>query len=806
MITLAATDSIQASAATNTAITSTVSGDEINLTTGSDWFKTLDQRVLTTSVVSLYSPGTNKAALVKEWVLTNTTASPVLVSLFRNGAVAANQTAQLNIPANGQAIRGDSGWTVYGADGIALTTVGGAAGGDLSGAYPNPTVKGINGTTLSGLGTGLLKNTTGTGVPSIAAAGTDYLVPAAIGVTIQAFDAELQVIAGLASTTNNVIQAVGGAWASRTPTQLTATLDAASSTAAGTMSALDKKIVDNLHYDFVADFGGVGNDSTNNDTQFATAISSMPVGATLFFPSGTYRISAAIDINVDRRYTFRGVNRYTSIIKTTSAAQHTFTKSVAGWFDMWTDLGFQTSVTKTAGAAINIPIGNNVGMNVYRCAFTGMFNAINATGAQSANLSVWSDLDINGIPNGGRGIVINGSTINVMIHNATINAGAATTSACVEINQSGAVQVTACDWIQGTNTMLINATAGAGPQACYFTNCFFDQPQGSVIKITGTQTANRIKFTQCGIAPTGNNYGVEFASTGSGAVGTSTALSGGISIVDCDIYSSNGTNTGAGVFLNGVQDVNIQSSRITGFNGAGGAGILVTPSASNLTKVRINGCIIGPNSNLTITNETGIKLNAGASGLAALSITDNTISGNGTAITDNSTMMAGVSKNINNNTGAAAGLQSSFAGAQALSATEFAVLQIPLPANSVKVGTVFRFQVTGTSIVTVTTTARLHIGPLGTVADPQVVTTAVSAAGVVGGLVVSGAVAITVVGATAGGNGAIQITTGTATSAPAITATGTFNSAVANIVTVGLLTSAAGHTVRAGTLDIVSPA
>ena len=36
------------------------------------------------------------------------------------------------------------------------------------------TVGKINGTALSGLATGLLKNTTGTGVPSIAAAGTDY--------------------------------------------------------------------------------------------------------------------------------------------------------------------------------------------------------------------------------------------------------------------------------------------------------------------------------------------------------------------------------------------------------------------------------------------------------------------------------------------------------------------------------------------------------------------------------------------------------------------------------------------------------
>jgi len=39
------------------------------------------------------------------------------------------------------------------------------------------TVKAINGTALSGLATGLLKNTTTTGVPSIATAGTDYVVP-----------------------------------------------------------------------------------------------------------------------------------------------------------------------------------------------------------------------------------------------------------------------------------------------------------------------------------------------------------------------------------------------------------------------------------------------------------------------------------------------------------------------------------------------------------------------------------------------------------------------------------------------------
>lgn len=69
-----------------------------------------------------------------------------------------------------------------------LTTISGiAAGGDLSGNYPNPEVKRINGVLLSGLSTGLLKNATGTGFPSIAVPGVDYVAATTGNSLLQGF-------------------------------------------------------------------------------------------------------------------------------------------------------------------------------------------------------------------------------------------------------------------------------------------------------------------------------------------------------------------------------------------------------------------------------------------------------------------------------------------------------------------------------------------------------------------------------------------------------------------------------------------
>ena len=62
---------------------------------------------------------------------------------------------------------------------FAPSSFSGSLAGDVTGTQSATVVGKINGTSLAGLSTGILKNTTTTGVPTIAVAGTDYVIPAA---------------------------------------------------------------------------------------------------------------------------------------------------------------------------------------------------------------------------------------------------------------------------------------------------------------------------------------------------------------------------------------------------------------------------------------------------------------------------------------------------------------------------------------------------------------------------------------------------------------------------------------------------
>jgi hypothetical protein len=81
--------------------------------------------------------------------------------------------------------------------------------GDAEGATAL-TVKKINGVELSGLATGILKNTTTTGVPTIAVAGTDYLTPTGSAASLTNFPTLNQNTTGTAANVTGTVAIANG--------------------------------------------------------------------------------------------------------------------------------------------------------------------------------------------------------------------------------------------------------------------------------------------------------------------------------------------------------------------------------------------------------------------------------------------------------------------------------------------------------------------------------------------------------------------------------------------------------------------
>lgn len=595
-------------------------------------------------------------------------------------------------------------------------------------------------------------------------------------------------------------------------------ISAATTGAAGSLSAADKSRLDNWFNKAVYNVLDHGISPANTGAQNVTAwdalmttIAAAVDTATVVFPPSAsfydFASVCAIPAGLHLRVTGYGPGTRTSeafgtIIRTTSATANIF--SCGDWYQEFVSLHFRSSATRTAGAAILS--GDNIAVNVYDCNFHEMWNGIvYQGGANAGNLSI---IDNCGFTETKQfSIQIDGTNANTIIRGSVCDGTLGLADAHLEINACGSLLVSDSDFIRGANNVRFNPDSGTkGVFSVYFTNTFFDTSSGSsVIVMGGAAGCNvqRAKFTNCWFS--GSVTGMEFAAN------SSTNKATAFDFTNCDIYS----NSSFGVLATQVQDFSMSNCRIAGNTTAG---IRLNATAGAVTKVLLQNNTIGPTAGIG-ANGIGVDVVAGTYG--GYVITGNNVTGNTSNlnIVDNGSVGVTANKQISDNLGhiLQGSLQLSTSGNAAVTtgrgAATSGVIQTFLftcrvPANAVVVGSVFRIVVLLQSQGTGTFIPLLRAGAAGTIGgDIQLATTAVSAAGAVGSwLKVEGYVYVLALGPTATVGGHLQMFSLAATVGNATTAVET----TANVpttadwfITFSGLASASTYTVRSASVEAI---
>lgn len=644
--------------------------------------------------------GTVGTAELADTVVTNAKLSTMAQATFKMRAAAAGTGA----PIDGTAAQAKTALAITSADVSGLGTAATAAASSFQPVDSDLTAIAALTTTTFGRSLLTLADAAATKT-ALAITATDVsglgTAATAAAASFQPADADLTSIAALATTTygRNLLTLADA-------TTNTALLNAATQALKGLMSSADKVKLDNLGsgsgvYSII-NFGiTTANTAAANLAAWNTLMSTIPDNATVSFPPSpsVYQFSGTLAIPAGKHLRITGSSNQKSIIATTSATADIF--SVGDWYNEFNGLKFTSTVTRTAGAAINS--GNNVAVNVTNCDFDAQWDGIVYTGGVNAgNLALVSNCLFTATLN--RGIVLDGTNANTIIEKVIMDGTLGVQQVGLELLQCGSVLVSNSDFIRAVNNLRFNPTSPNGVFSAYFINVFFDTASASSVKFQGTGNVQRVKFTNCWFS--GSVTGCEFAST-------ATTLPTAIDFVSCDIFG----NTSRGIYANGVQDFSVTNCRIAGNTTAG---IETNASASAATKFNIANNSICPTAGFG-GNGTGLLINAGTYG--GYAVKNNDLRSNTTNnLTDSGTVATTDLKIINDNFGhMITGSIGNLATTTASSGTgATALLSARVPAKAASAGQVFRMRLQGTSSSIGTLTFRVYAGASGNTSDTQV--------------------------------------------------------------------------------------
>lgn len=147
---------LQGVAGTAAAITLTMSGVEVDMTSGAEAFKVLVQTQLPASVGVLGTVPAGKAWIVKTLTLNNATASAVTgIQLFQNGSAATNSIiGGVTMAGHYTFSSSENGWQMVDASGVIQQSGGGGGGGTVSSVGLSlPSQFAVSGSPVTGSGT-----------------------------------------------------------------------------------------------------------------------------------------------------------------------------------------------------------------------------------------------------------------------------------------------------------------------------------------------------------------------------------------------------------------------------------------------------------------------------------------------------------------------------------------------------------------------------------------------------------------------------------------------------------------------------
>lgn len=592
-ISLATGQTIAGVAGTTLVINYTITGDLVGVT---DSFQLFNQGQLTNVAANMYTVPAASQAIAKNIFLQNTSAGAVPVTIYINGLSGVAQSFKMVIPANGSATW-NGRWVLYDSNGFeqfvgSIGPTGATGPTGLTGATGPTGPTGVTGLTGPTGPTGATGPTGPTGVTGPTGPGvpTSRLI-------------------------NTTAPLAGGGDLSA---DRTISITAATISAAGSMSALDKKKLNQVWLDVVADGGLDPTGASDNTTLLQNLHNSLPAtgGGVLFFPVGLYRFDSTVNITKEGVYLL-GQARRNVKLATTSATLDMF--NVTGDAVLFEGLRFTTMVAgvpdnatlRTAGYAVTFTsTTDSSGMR--KCDILFQWSGIHSSGS----LHFFDDLNIreygNNAPNGAC-ILIDANGDRYVTRLTTDNGSNPTGFAGIRVVSCASLVISDSNIIHAGIALALEPGNGLVVPSVEVTNTFLDTSViGMQILPTGTGQVLRCKFTN-----------VWFGTHTTAAVRMNGTQWDGITFDNCDFYANPGVGIGIDCPTGGGKWT-LANSRIAGF----ATGINLTASAAHFPQ--IYGNTIGPTSGFGL-NTTGITVAAGT--YKGLMIVGNSVVNNTTNLT-----------------------------------------------------------------------------------------------------------------------------------------------------------------------------